>query len=382
MHVVIEARALSAPSGGVRTYVDNLLRGVRQFPAQREKLTVTALYDARVADDPTGVVVRRGPDLLLPWWLHVRVPRAVRALQPDVVHFTKAAVPRRRAAPTVVTIYDVIPLLWPRSQRLLRRWYWPRALTGAVRDSDAILTISEASKRDIVRLLEVPPAKVTVTPLAVDGERFAPAPPTAAVQKLTGGLPYVLFVGTIEPRKNVPLLVRAFARAAGSLPHRLLIVGRPYKGMAAVRRAVAESGVSERVVVAPFAAPADLPALYANASLFVWPSIYEGWGLPPLEAMACGAPVVVSDGGSLPEVVGEGMTAGGVVVPFTAPLPARTRDAVFEERLVEAMVKLLSDARRTHELSVCARARAASFTWQRTVEQTVQVYERCARGQV
>ncbi|PIT98238.1 MAG: hypothetical protein COT71_01700 [Candidatus Andersenbacteria bacterium CG10_big_fil_rev_8_21_14_0_10_54_11] len=359
MKVAIEARALAASGGGVRRYAEELVRHLAELPGQ-----------------DTFEVLREGPahEALLSWWMNVTLPQRMASLAPDVVHFTKSAIPRRKIAPTVVTIYDVIPLLFPESQRLSRRWYWPRALRQAAQESDHIVTISEASRRDIAEHLQVAEAKITVTPLAVDTKRFQPQTATDFVRKMSGGDPYVLYVGRIDVRKNVPILVRAYAHIAGSVPHRLVIAGPVYNDTT-VAAAIRTSGVSERVTRLPYVPEGELAALYANADLFVWPSIYEGWGFPPQEAMACGTPVIVSDGGPLPEVVGE----AGVVVPFTAPLRERTADTDFEQRLTAAMEEVLADEAKRAAMRRAGLVRAQQFSWQQVAEQTLVVYRRAAR---
>src|SRR5688572_2346839 len=173
MKIAIEARALSA-SMGVRTYTLELLRGLARLGGHE----VHAWYDHQRHVGSVGgitehVLPLHSEALLLPW-LWWQLPRAMRQVGPDIVHFTKAAVPRRKIAPTVATIYDVIPLLLPQSQTPLRRLYWPATLRHTAAMADHLLTISEQSKQDIVARLQVAPDKVTVTPLAIDHDHFHP----------------------------------------------------------------------------------------------------------------------------------------------------------------------------------------------------------------
>src|SRR3989344_136669 len=357
MRIAIEARALTGRGGGTRRYVSELTDQLRRLVPENEL-----------------VILDRGPahELLLPWWFNVTMPRRLRKTRPDIIHWTKGAVSKRKIAPTVVTIYDVIPLLFSESQKLTGRWYWPRALRGAVRAADHILTISDASKRDIVRELGAAEHKITVTPLAIDPNDFHPTRATDFVGQIRATGPYILFVGTIEPRKNVPLLIRAFARIASDIPHQLIIAGRAYKGEEALRKEIARMNLTDRVRRIGSVPAADLPALYASADLFMWPSIYEGWGFPPQEAMACGVPVIVSDGGSLPEVVGE----AGKVVSFSAPLRERIHDTDFERRLAETMLAVLGSETRRVSMREAGLARVKQFSWQRVAEQTLGVYQK------
>lgn len=366
MHIAIEARALSTTGGGVRTYTYELIRHL--LPLSDGDL-YTLMYDSA---KPMGTFPQAHEQVLsvyheafMPLWLQQRVPAYLKKLQPVLAHFTKADVPRRKVLPTVVTIYDSIPLLFPESQSLTRRLYWPRALQRAARYSDHIITISQASKRDIVNHFQVSPEKITVTPLAVDTQRFKPLPNQTITQ------PYILFVGTRDNRKNVAALVRAFAQIADQIPHQLWITGgHALKQDRAVEVAHAFR-LENRVRFLDFVKDAELPALYAHAALFVYPSVYEGWGFPPQEAMASGTPVIVSDGGALPEVVGD----AGEIVSFTVSnLADRTRDHDFEKKLAQTMlVVLMNPGKQTH-MRQAGLNRVRDFTWQRVAEITRRVY--------
>lgn len=357
MRVVIEARALhSRTSAGVTTYVAGLIAGLREIGG--------AEYE--ILDEVV-------PVWRLPWWMNVTVPRRVRQSGAQLIHFTKAAIPQRRSVPTVVTIHDVIPILLPESQVWARRLMWPVALRQAARRSDHVITISEASKRDIVEYLGVPAEKITVTVPAVDLQRFSPGTHSTSIPPSPEGNEYILFVGTRDMRKNVPLLIRAFARIAEDIPHHLVIAGRQALKRDDDRRQARALGLGDRVRWLDYVAADDLPALYAGAELFVWPSVYEGWGLPPQEAMASGVPVIVSDGGSLPEVVGR----AGETVAFTEQkLRARMNDGAFEEALAERMLAVLEDENKRQSMRQLGLERVRQFSWRRMAEQTLDVYRR------
>lgn len=372
MKIMIEARALSA-SMGVKTYVTQLIRHLVRRPTHQYSVVLSARTHRALFPPADELVLPLSSAVLLPWWLHYQFPRLLAAQRPAVVHFTKADVPHRKTCPTVATIYDVIPLLFPSSQPLLPRWYWPGALHRAAHYSDHIMTISEASKQDIVRYLQVPANKITVTPLAVDLAHFKPAGESAVTAirnkyQLIG--PYILFVGTWEPRKNIPTLLRAFATASHHLPHQLVLAGRKGWRYASTERTLAGSPVRSRVTVLDYADYQDLPALYSAAAVFVWPSVYEGWGLPVQEALACGTPVIVSDGGALPQVVGQ----AGTIVPFsTEYIPARVHDTTFEARLAQALAAYQG---KTEQRQKQAITQARRFSWEQVAAQTTKVYER------
>ncbi len=357
--VALEARALRQPGGGVRSYVEHLYKGLQVNP----DITVNVFKDTRFKK-------------MIPFWLNWYIPWQVKKLQPDVAHFTKAALPSRLACPSIVTIYDIIPILFPQSQKILARMYWPRALRHAAQASDHIITISERSKADIIKYLGVTAHKVTVIPLGIDTSFFKPASEEdIALIKDRFRLPkkYILYVGTIEPRKNIPALIRSLAQIASDIPHKLVIAGRNYKGLESIKSEIRRLDLSDRVIFLNFVKSEYLPALYSGAELFMWPSIYEGWGFPPQEAMACGTPVIVSDGGSLPEVVGN----AGIIQKFTVnALNDRLCDSVFENMFAREVQLLLSDTARRKDMSAQGLKHVTKFSWQEVIDRTIGVYKK------
>ncbi|MDA1169340.1 MAG: glycosyltransferase family 1 protein [bacterium] len=387
MNITIEARALSAASGGVKTYTQELLKNLLLLHTE-EKLEFIYGSQKLMGSFP-GVreaVIPLYSDVLLPLWMNT-VSNHVAKQKPNVVHYTKAAIPKKKSAPTVVTIYDVIPILFPETQSILRRYYWARALAYAAKKSDHILTISQRSKLDIIEHFGVSEEKITVTPLAVDLTHFKPtlASSTPGVGALTPGVfpaskPYILFVGTKDARKNISSLIRAFAHISHQIPHQLIIAGRPAKKEDNSKQIVQELRLQNRVEFREDVSYAQLPALYSGADVFVWPSIYEGWGFPPQEAMACGTPVIVSDGGPLPEVVGD----AGIVVPlglgphFARELRGAQRDDGFVEKLAHEMLSLIQDDARKQDLIQRGLAHVKMFSWKTVAEKTWDVYKKVA----
>jgi len=266
--------------------------------------------------------------------------------------------------------------LLPRTQSWSRRWYWPRAFERVSKFSDEIITISEASKKDIVDRLRVDPERVTVTKMAIDREMFKPRGVNEVErvkQKYGLGEKYILFVGTRDLRKNVSGLIRAFSAIKKQVPHELVVAGKPALKDDQVKITAAENKAGKRVKFLDFVEGADLPGLYSGAELFAWPSIYEGWGFPPQEAMACGTPVIVSDGGSLPEVVGE----AGVVVKFDEEEVAmREVDEGFESKLSQAMLNMLSNDEERRRLRVMGLERVKEFNWEAVARDTIKVYKK------
>ncbi len=260
----------------------------------------------------------------------------------------------------VITVCDVTPLLFPGTHGRMNVWHHQLALPAILRRADRIMTISECSKRDIVRLYGVPAEKVTVTMLAADMS-FCPVPAGLPGRLVTDlPRPYILNVGTLEPRKNLDGLLRAFAAARRQgLPHTLVIAGARGWGKSRLAPLVAQLGLADAVLFTGFVADEDLPHLYVGADFFIYPSLYEGFGLPPLEAMACGTPVITTNVSSLPEVTGD---AALLVDPRS------------EAELAAAMLRLAGDSQLRQDLRERGLARAKEFSWQRTVSETLAVY--------
>ena len=285
----------------------------------------------------------------------------------DVFHATNYFLPPCRKARRVLSIYDLAFLVAPElaSPRIVGPF--SRTVPRFAQEADAVVTCSEAAKRDIVALLGVAPEKVAVAPGAAD-ERFTPGDPDAArrrVEELTGVEgPYFLFVGTLEPRKNVPGLIRAFSQAAGNLPHSLLLVGQPGWGRDAVDRAVHEANMGARICRVGYVPGIDaLRDCYQGAEALVFPSFYEGFGLPVIEAMACGCPVIAADNSSLPE-------AGGDAAVYC--------EANDTEGLAAAMVRVAEDARFRDGMVRRGIEQAERFSWEASAQAVLSIYRRIA----
>lgn len=369
MNVAIEARGLNG-RGGIRTYVYELLLHItRQKNRSDIQIWNTGKGLPKELSAAKHVSVPLAHELLLPWWLNVTIPQTAMRHKPDVLHFTKADVPHVKRVPTVVTIYDVIPLLLPSSQSFVRRQYWPRALARAVAQSDHIITISESSKQGIVETLGASPSDISVTPMAVDTTHFKPTK-----RRLTTiPNPYILFVGQRDPKKNLKALIHAFSHIAPHVPHTLVLAGRAAHKNVDVLELARRYRVQDRVQIITDVAYEDLPALYSGADVFVFPSIIEGWGFPPHEAMSCGTPVIVSNADPLPEVVG----SAGAVVPFsTDVVPDRLNDTMFVERLANEIGSVLGNPARRNEMSQAGLVQASKNTWEAVARNTLDVYRK------
>jgi len=274
--------------------------------------------------------------------------------------------------PVIVTIHDLIPLLLPEYRGAAQHRLYTRLVSAGARRAALVLTDSHASAGDIQRLLGIPAERVRVIPLAVH-PRYRPQTPAECrpvVERLELPSRYVLYLGGFDRRKNVPLLLRAMVRARFRLEGARLAIGGmlPERDTAFSpdpRRIAHELGIEDVVQFLGRVSEEDKPALYAGALAFAFPSRYEGFGLPPLEAISCGTPAIVGRGSSLEEVVGP----GGISVPVD--------DA---EVLAEALVSLTTNGRRRAELSRAGLRHAAQFSWERAARETLRAYHDAVGG--
>jgi glycosyltransferase involved in cell wall biosynthesis len=296
-------------------------------------------------------------------WTQLLAGRAARRAGADLLHGVHYELPLQAGLLQVVTIHDLTLLTHPEWHEASKvRWFgW--AMRRAVAAATRVLCVSATTAADLAGRLEVPADRVDVTPLGTD-LRPAPAERVAELRRRLGlDGPYLLGLGTVEPRKDLPTLVRAFAALAADLPHRLVLAGLAGWGAGELAAAVAASGVADRILVAGYVPEADKAALLTGADVFAYPSLYEGFGLPVLEAMACGTPVVTTTGGSLPEVADDAAT---LIEPGDP------------HALAAAVAKLATDPAARQDAAARGRTRAAGFTWARCAELTAAAYRRAA----
>jgi glycosyltransferase involved in cell wall biosynthesis len=258
----------------------------------------------------------------------------------------------------VVTVHDLAfrlhPQAYPPAWRLMHRAGFRRA----VREAAAIIAVSRSTASDVARLGGVDEASIRVVPLA-GSLSVGEEDPAAALDRLRVPRPYALFVGTLEPRKNLVRLIRAYQRIAPRVPHALVLAGPMGWRSEPIRRELALPGAGS-IVVTGRVSEADLDALYRGADAFAYPSLYEGFGLPVLDAMARGIPVITSNTSSLPEL------AGDAAVQVT---PGSTG------AIATALERVLTDSTERSRLSSAGRDRAEAYTWERTARETIEVYE-------
>lgn len=373
---------------GIAVYQRRLLQALLAVDAstrlvllhqQRRSAGVDVVLEELVALDPARVAVRYGG------WRTTRLPVRGGAWMPwqpgvrtlvgevDVYHAGDGAFPPRGGTPIVATIYDLTTQLFPRYHTFLNRRHDRRRLRWLARNAVRVMTISEATRRDLATIEPELAARADVTLLASGAGAAPPREDRArrlADLRVARGLrddPYLLSVGTLEPRKNHVALVHALATVAPEHPRlRLVLAGRPGWKSAALLRAVAASPVRDRIHLLGAVTADELAALYEGAHAFAYPSRYEGFGLPVLEAMAAGVPVLTSAASSLTEVAGDA---------------ALLVDPDDQRGIADGLRRLLADEQLRRELSAKGRARASTFSWARTARQTLDTYRRAlARG--
>ena len=284
----------------------------------------------------------------------------------DLFHATDFVMAPNAARHKLLTVHDLAFLFYPDAAMPSLHRYLNEVVPRSVAQADHIIADSENTARDLQEQWTVPPERITVVQGAVDHSRFAPVtdPARRAAVRARYGIgdrPYILALATLEPRKNFARLIRAFgqARTDARLPHRLVIGGKKGWLFDSIFATVRELGLEEDVLFPGFVADEDLPVLYSDCAFFAYPSLYEGFGLPIIEAMACGATVLTADNSCLPE-------AGGDAVFYV--------DAEDEASIAAGLVRLAEDAGLRAKLQQAGLARARLFTWERSVDQLLAAY--------
>jgi alpha-1,3-rhamnosyl/mannosyltransferase len=300
-------------------------------------------------------------------WLTVGLPLRLALDRVAVCHFPHGVMPPWCPVPVIVTAFDTtwerVPHLFTREELSLFR----RGPGDSCQRADHLIAISDSTRRDLMEVYGIPGERISVVPLAPDPSMTPMPPDEAGAVCSRHGLsrPFLLYAGSPLPWKNLPRLVSAYARAFGGASDapELVLAGPAGERAEALSAQAEELGVGAQVRHVGYIPREDLRALMSVAQAFVFPSLYEGFGLPPLEAMACGAPVVCSKAASLPEVVGE---------------DALLFDPQDEEEMAHMLQRIAGDEALRRALGTRSLARAAQFTWQRTAEETWAVYEQVA----
>lgn len=375
MHIAIDAHSVGSGLAGNETYITNLIEALGAGD-DRHRYTLYVTKQAaveRFKDRWPHILVRET-------WPHtpfVRIPvtlvRELRRRPVDLLHVQYTA-PPFTPCPVVATIHDLsfehLPATFKR-----RSWMQLRlTVRRTAREAAHLIVPSEYTRRDICETYGIAPARVSVVPLAA-ASCYAPVADAKEIERVRNiyGISgdYILAVGSIQPRKNLARLIEAYADLRRQRPHdklpRLVLVGKRAWLYEETLRAVAACGIAAQTIFTGYVPESDLPALYTGALCFVYPSYFEGFGLPPLEAMSCGTPVITGDRTSLPEVVGD---AGLLVNPFDT------------QALAQALARLIDDESLRATLGDRGLRRAAQFNWRDNARQTLAVYEQVTGGKM
>jgi glycosyltransferase involved in cell wall biosynthesis len=368
VRIAIDARKLH--DFGIGTYIRNLLRHLSRLDKESAFLLLCQPVDLGI-ERQLGRNFQSVPVAARPYSLaeQIAVPYAVHGLGVDVFHTPHYVLPPLVDVPSVVTIHDCIHLRFPQYLPNRLAWVYARAsLWTAAHRSVRVLTVSEASKNDILRFYRIPDRKIEVIYNAID-ERFGVSPTedefTRVRERYQLDREFILYAGNIKPHKNLERLIEAFQqlRAEGFEDLLLLIIGDEISKYPTLRRLVHRYKLFKHVRFLGFVPDQTLAVLYRLASVFVFPSLYEGFGLPPLEAMASGTPVVTSNVSSMPEVTGD---AAVLVNPND---PAAIADGIRQ---------VLTDRPMRNALVERGLARARDFSWERSVRRIWEIYREVA----
>ena len=362
MKFAVDAHAIGQRLKGNEVYIRSLLDAFAKLDPSAEFLAYVSQPDVNgwvpKCFEKRHLAVNRY------WRLGFHLSGCLRRDRPDLVHVQYNA-PLFCPVPVVVTVHDISFIEHPEYFPGRRAWQLQLSAGHTLRRAAKILTISQFSRERISRRFQIDPAEIVVTPLAAQ-EHFRPMDRAAAayrVREMFGiARPFVMALGDLQPRKNQIGLIRAFRElilAEPQLPHLLVIAGKETWYAPQVREEVRRAGLEERIVLTGFVADEDVADLYNAADLFVFPSLYEGFGLPVVEAMACGRPVICSTGGALPEV---------------ADRAAILVDANSTGEITRAMRDVLLDDSLRNRLERQSLQRAAAFSWRETARKTLDVY--------
>ncbi len=374
MNIAVDASAARSLNHGIGTYVANLLlnlvatENANRYSCFMSKRAISAFGSLALPPERVSFRPVSGVRPLRLVWEQLALPGVVRRDDSDLLWGCNALLPGSRTSPQVVTIHDLglftVPQFYPRARVQYFRWAIPRA----VRQADIVVAVSEFTKSELVNVLGVPETRIRVVLCGI-GSQYRPAVDGPDTERIRGkyGLPERFFfsLGVLEPKKNIERLVRAYRDLPVSLRSSVKLVigggksiGWQNKSVFALAR-----GLGSDIVMTDFIAHKDLPAVYRLAEAFVFPSLYEGFGVPPLEAMACGTPVIASNAASLREVVAD---AALVIDPTRI------------EEIAEAMQRLIGDETLRAELRAKGLANVKRFDWRLAAQAMLEVFAEAA----
>jgi len=303
------------------------------------------------------------------WWDQAQLPKLAQKSKVDLLHQPAFSAPVKFSGKVVVTVHDVIAVLFGQDIPYFSRKYFANWMPFTYRFADKIICVSEHTRKDLVRHLKIKEEKIVVIPEAA-GDQFKPITNNKTLARYLDKYyidsRYILHVGTLNPRKNLSFLIKVFNRVHKLVPDvKLVITGKKGWHYEELFELVRHLGLEKFVIFTGYIKDEEAPYLYNGADIYAFPSIYEGFGLPPLEAMSCGIPVVASNTSSIPEIV----SGAGILL-----------DPHDTESWVKELVRLLRNKDERARLGQKSLERAKDFSWQRTAEKTIQVYEELLNG--
>jgi glycosyltransferase involved in cell wall biosynthesis len=295
-----------------------------------------------------------------PFWLERFLPRLLKREGVDVLFSTVPSALSRSRVPHVSTVLDIIPLIFPGEMPAPVVWNYKYRLPAILKNATALVTISEHTKNDVERHYNINPQCMHTVPLGYDKANFKPKDGAVTLPRYgleTNG--YLLYVGNASPRKNLNTLIKAYSQVTSTIPHKLVLCGaKTGTETKQLRELISQYNLGGKVVLLDYVRYTDLPALYSGAALFVYVSLYEGFGLPILEAMACGTPVLASNTTSIPEVAGE---ASVLIDPTNC------------DSIANAIVRIISDGKQLQRMSDAGLKRCTEFSWNKSAQQILSL---------
>ena len=368
MRIGIDATSIPAKRVGAGNYIYNLVNALSEIDERNQYfIFINSNFrgDWEIGKNNFSFVwVSFASRTLRLLWEQTGLPLQARKLELDILHSPHYTMPILKPCKSVVTFCDMTFELFPELHEFFKRLIFPLMMRWSANHAEQLIAISESTRQDVMRILAVKPNQIIAIPLAASSDYGVIAPDRVKEvcdrYQLTPGK-YIYYVGALEPRKNVPLLIEAYAKLADEFPNiPLALSGKKGWMYDEIFAKVKYFNLQDRVRFLDYVPESDLIGLYNGTRVFVYPSLYEGFGLPVLEAMQCGSPVITTNVSSMPEVAGE------------AALLVRPDDV---EGLSKALWQVLTDDKLANDLSTFGIARSSNFSWIRCAKETLQVYE-------
>ncbi|MCK4649384.1 glycosyltransferase family 4 protein [bacterium] len=373
MRIAIDFRSTIGQPAGIGRFTNNLVKQIALLGSKNEYILYS--FYPKMPNKEIKEFIKKHPNLSLKTnpvpgrimrylWDYFKIPIEFSIGEVDIIHIMDFLIPNIKKARLIVTVHDISSILFPQwHTRYTRRWVKDRIYL-AKEKAHKIIVDSVHTKKDLVRTLGVSEDLIAVIYGGV-GEQFQPIKDRETLKQIKKRYKirdkYLLFLGTLEPRKNILGLIRAFHKIKNRFPnYQLVIAGKRGWKFQEIFKTVGELRLEDKVIFTGYLPEEDIPSLYSGAELFIYPTLYEGFGFPPLEAMACGTPVITSNLSSLPEVMGE---AGILIDPNNI------------DELARAIESALSNEDLKRELRAKGVRQAAKFSWKRCAQETIKVYQ-------